>query len=100
MVLRLDWWKVISSSVGLAVTVTVVFAVVQIVLGYLGVAWFAPLPTPLLGKTYWGVPWGFVSRVVYPSAPYVIEWDYLIYDLIFWFIVSFVYYSIRLRKKP
>jgi hypothetical protein len=100
VVLRLDWWKVISSSVGLAVTVTVVFAVVQIVLGYLGVAWFAPLPTPLLGKTYWGVPWGFVSRVVYPSSPYVIEWDYLIYDLIFWFIVSFIYYSIRFRKKP
>ena len=51
-------------------------------------------------KNVLGLPWGFVSRVVYPSAPYVIEWDYLIYDLIFWFIVSFVYYSIRFRKKP
>jgi hypothetical protein len=96
----MDWWKIVSKSVALAIGLTVLFPIIQIAIGYLGVAWVAPLPAPLLGKSYWGVPWGFVGRVVYPNAPYTIEWNYLIYDLIFWFAVSFMYYSIKLRKKP
>ncbi len=95
----MDWWKVVSKSVGSAICLTLVFPIVQIALGYLGVEWLAPLPPALVGKTYWGVPWGFVSRVVYPDAPYTIEWNYLIYDLIFWFVIGFIYYSIRFRKR-
>jgi hypothetical protein len=95
----MDWWKIFSKSVGSTIGLTIIFPIVQIALSYLGVAWYAPLPPPALGKSFWGVPWGFVSRIVYPNAPYTIEWNYLVYDLVFWFIISFIYYSIRLRKK-
>ena len=95
----MNWLKIFSSSIGLAIGLAILFPIVQIGIGYFGVAWVAPLPPPSLGKTFWGVPWGFVSRVVYPNAPYVIEWNYLIYDLVFWFLVSFAYYSIKFRKK-
>lgn len=95
----MEWWKVISKSLRSAIGLTTVFPVVQIALGYVGIEWLAPLPPPLLGKSYWGVPWGLVSRVVYPSAPYTIEWDYLVYDMVFWFIIAFIYHSIRLRKR-
>jgi len=95
----MDWPKIFSKSIGSTIGVTILFPVVQIAIGYLGVAWYAPLPPAALGKSFWGVPWGFVSRIVYPNAPYMIEWNYLIYDLIFWFVISFIYYSIRLWKK-
>jgi hypothetical protein len=73
----MDWWKAVSKSVGSTIPLTLVFPIIQIALGYLGIVWLAPLPPALLGKTYWGVPWGFVSRVVYPDVPYTIEWNYL-----------------------
>jgi hypothetical protein len=95
----MEWWKVISKSLRSAIGLTIVFPVVQIALEYVGIEWLAPLPPPLLGKSYWGVPWGLVSRVVYPSAKYTIEWNYLVYDMVFWFIIAFIYHSIRLRKR-
>ena len=95
----MDLGRIISKTVGLAVFLTIIFPLVQIGIGYLGIAWFAPLPPQALGKTFWGVPWGLVGRVVYPNAPYTIEWNYLIYDLIFWVALSFVYYSIKYRKR-
>jgi hypothetical protein len=95
----MDWLKVFSKSVILTIAWTILFPIVQIGIGYLGILWFAPLPRSLLGKEYWGLPWGFVSRMVNASHPYVVEWNYLIYDLVFWFILSFIYYSFRFRKR-
>jgi hypothetical protein len=92
-------WERFSRSFGSAIAATILFPIMQIAIGYLGIVWLAPLPPAALGKSFWGVPWGFVSRVVYPNAPYLIEWNYLIYDLVFWFVAFFVYYSLRLRRK-
>jgi len=100
----MDWLKIFSRSLGLAIGIMILFPILQLGIKYLGVVWLAPLPPSTLGIargiSYWGVPWGYVTRVEYPEAPYVIEWSYLVYDLIFWFVVSFVYYSIRARRKP
>ena len=96
----MDWLKIFSKSVGLAIGIMILFPIAQLGVKYFGVVWLAPLPPSTLGISYWGVPWGYVTRIVYPEAPYVIEWSYLVYDLIFWFIVSFVYYSIKARTKP
>jgi len=95
----MDWPKIFSKSIGSAIGLTILFPILQIALWYLGIAWLAPLPPPVLGKSFWGVPWGFVSRVVYPNAPYTVEWPFLIYDLVFWFVISFIYCSIRFRKR-
>ena len=96
----MDWLKIFSKSLGLAIGIMILFPIVQIGIKYLGIVWLAPLPPSTPGISYWGVPWGYVTKAVSAEAPYVIEWSYLIYDLIFWFIISFIYYSIRARRKP
>jgi hypothetical protein len=96
----MDWLKIFSKSVGSAIGITILFPLLQLGIMYFGVVWLAPLPPPAAGISYWGVPWGYVTKILYPAAPYVIEWSYLVYDLIFWFILSFVYYSIKARRKP
>ncbi len=97
---RMDWFKVFSKSLGLTIGLTILFPVVQIVIKYFGVVWSAPLPTSTIGMSYWGIPWGFVTKAGSTEALYVIEWSYLVYDLIFWFVISFIYYSIKARRKP
>ncbi|MBS7622210.1 hypothetical protein KEJ39_00850 [Candidatus Bathyarchaeota archaeon] len=93
----MDWLKIFSKSLGSTIGIMIVFPILQLVMKYFGVVWPAPLPPSTPRTSYWGVPWGYVTRTVDIEAPYVIDWSYLIYDLIFWFLISFVYYSLKAR---
>ena len=95
----MDWFKNFSKSLLLTIGLTIFFPLLQIFVAYLGVVWSAPIPSPSPGVSFWGVPWGSVSKVVHPSSPYVVEWEYLVYDLAFWFVISFLYYSVKSRRR-
>jgi len=95
----MDWLKIFSKSLGLAIIIIILFPMLQLGIKYIGVVWLAPLPPSTSGISYWGVPWGYVTRVSSLEAPFVIEWSYLVYDLIFWFVLSFVYYTMKARRK-
>jgi hypothetical protein len=97
--LRMDWFRIFSKSLALTIALTILFPVVQIAIKYFGVVWFAPLPPSAAGMSYWGVPWGYVTKAGTVEVPYLIEWSYLVYDLTFWFVISFVYYSVKGRRK-
>ena len=54
------------------------------------------MPTQLLGVGYWGYPLPWIKQVVYPGAPKVIIWHFLILDWIIWMGLSFgVLYAIN-----
>jgi hypothetical protein len=96
----MDWFKIFSKSLALTIGLNILFPIVQIGIKYFGVIWTALLPSSNAGMSYWGVPWGYVTKAGTAEAPYVIEWSYLVYDLLFWFVISFIYYSIKARRKP
>ena len=58
----------------------------------------APNNMGLLGVGYWGyfLPW--LSKVVYPDAPYAINWLYFFIDVGIWFGISFAVIKLVLKK--
>lgn len=91
----MDWFKIVLKSIVTSILITVILGLVQLGFTYFGVGWFALLPPHSLGTSFWGLPYGWLSMVIYPNAPYMIESEYLIYDIIIWFIISLAIMALR-----
>jgi len=61
-----------------------------------------PFSYRLLGVSHWGIPLPWITQIVYPNAPKILNWAEFIVDMGFWIIVFyFCYYIICKRKtKP
>jgi len=58
------------------------------------------IPRNLLGVSYWGYPLPWIKQVVYPGAPKVIIWHFLILDWLIWMGLSFgVLYGMKIHLK-
>ncbi len=58
------------------------------------------IPPSLLGVGYWGYPLPWLKQVVYPGAPKVIIWHFLILDWLIWTGLSFsVLYVMKIHLK-
>ena len=56
----------------------------------------------LVGATWWGYPLRWMSKLVVGpdyTAPLVISWDNLIFDIIFWSILIFLILLFFYRKR-
>jgi len=93
----MDWGKIVVRSIVSSIIITLSLGLLQLLVTLAGVGWFALLPPHALGKSFWGLPYGWLSQIVYPNAPYMIESAYLLYDIVIWFVISLV--VIALRRK-
>ncbi len=55
----------------------------------------------LIGVSYWGIPFAWLKRVVYPGASKEIIWQGLLLDVIIWILLSGIVLTlgILLKKK-
>jgi len=59
-----------------------------------------PLSYVLLGVVLRGLPFAWISQVIYPGAPVKIEYDGLALDVVFWALVFYIgYYCIFKRRQ-
>lgn len=56
-------------------------------------------PAPLLGVGRWGWIFPWLSRIVYPNAPLVIDWVNLIADAVIWTLAAFFVLNLIIKKK-
>ena len=93
----MEWYKPVIRSIISAIIITIILGLIQLGITSLGVGWFALLPSQTVGVSFWGFPYGWLKRLVYPNASFEIVSLYLLYDIIAWFIISFVIMLLKRR---
>ena len=62
-----------------------------------------PYPTTsIIGVQKWGYPFYWLSKAISPDAVLDIIWGFLIFDIIFWILISFILIEVirlLLKKK-
>ena len=91
----MDWGKIVVRSIITSIVITVLLGILQLILTTGGISWFAIYPPHALGASFWGLPYGWLKKIIHPEAGFQIESLYLIYDVIIWFIIALAVITIR-----
>ncbi|MFX1356783.1 MAG: hypothetical protein ACFFA8_05805 [Promethearchaeota archaeon] len=81
-----------------------IIVIVSIILGIIIslITGLIPYPTTsIIGIQKWGYPFYWLSKPIYPDAVVNITWAFLIFDILFWILISLILievFSLLLKK--
>ena len=95
----MDWGKIVIRSIVASIVITIILGILQLGLTLAGLSWFALFPPHALGASFWGLPFGWLKRIITPETGYEIDSLYLVYDIIVWFVIVLIISALRARAR-